>query len=472
MTTSTTPRIPFRGPYANGPPAAALEVHAPPLTGLHWRDITRFIVVLVVLAKSVLRSVTIGQIRHRRPLAEAACDGLVDGFITLGPTFVKVGQIMASSTALIPPVLGVASRRCLDAVPPFPTADVHRVIEEDLGRSVGEVFAAFDDIALSAASIGQVHACTLDYGRRAVVKVQRPDITETMGVDLRIGHRLARWFDRTPWGRHAQAQRLIEELHQTTFQELNPALEADRQHRFLANIGAFGDNSQMTAPEIYWDHCGPRIICMERVDGIPMDHFDELEARGFDGQAMLRGGAKVWAEGVMIHGPFHGDLHAGNLWALEDGRGCFLDFGIVGELDDDWKQVLKDLFYSCMFDRDFTRIARAFRRVGAIPADIGTDEELGAMLGMFLGDVLDDGFGNLDMAAVVAQALEIAKTYNGVLPPEMALISKQLLYIDRYTKRLAPSYSLTSDPYVVKNIFPTEARAKAAELGIDLNALT
>ncbi|MHB1710806.1 MAG: ABC1 kinase family protein, partial [Acidimicrobiales bacterium] len=303
------------------------------------------------------------------------------------------------------------------------------------------------------------------------VKVQRPNIAAAMSRDLRIGYRLAGWFDRTPWGRHAQAQRMVEDLHRTTFQELNPALEAHRQHQFRNNIGAFGDNTMMTAPEIYWEHCGPRIICMERVEGIPMDHFDELDARGVDGEAMLRRGAKVWAESVMVHGPFHGDLHAGNLWALDDGRLCFLDFGIVGELNDEWKQVLKDLFYTCMFDRNFTRIAAAFRRMGVIPADSGTDEDLGAMLASFLGGVLDDGFGSLDIAALVVQALEIAKSYDGAMPPEMALISKQLLYIDRYTKRLAPTYSLTSDPYVVQNIFPTEAHAKAEELGIDLAVL-
>lgn len=106
-----------------------------------------------------------------------------------------------------------------------------------------------------------------------------------------------------------------------------------------------------------------------------------------------------------------------------------------------------------------------------IPDSAGTDEELGAMLGSFLGGVLDDGFGNLDIAAVVAQAPEIAKTFDGAMPPETVLISKQLLYIDRYTKRLAPNYSLTSDPYVVQNIFPTEARAKAQEHGIELDAL-
>ncbi|MHB1711379.1 MAG: AarF/UbiB family protein, partial [Acidimicrobiales bacterium] len=150
-----------RGPYADGPPAEALEVNAPDLTGLHWRDVIRFAVIIIVVVKSVLRTVVASRFRRHRPMAAAACEGLVDGFITLGPTFVKVGQVMASSTALIPPVLGTATRRCLDSVPPFPVADVDRVIEEDLGAPAHSIFSAFDDIPLSAASIGQVHACTL-----------------------------------------------------------------------------------------------------------------------------------------------------------------------------------------------------------------------------------------------------------------------------------------------------------------------
>jgi predicted unusual protein kinase regulating ubiquinone biosynthesis (AarF/ABC1/UbiB family) len=208
---------------------------------------------------------------------------------------------------------------------------------------------------------------------------------------------------------------------------------------------------------------------MERVFGIPMDHFDELVARGVDGQAVLRRGAKVWAEACMIHGPFHGDMHAGNIWVLDDGRGCYLDFGIMGELADDWKAMLKDLFYTCAFDLDFVRVARAYRSVGAIPEGMGTDEELGAFLNGVLGPMLTTGFGSIDVAQLVAQSLEMLKAYNASIPQELALIAKQLLYIDRYSKFLAPDYSMTADPFVVKNIFPTEAAAKAAELGLNLD---
>jgi predicted unusual protein kinase regulating ubiquinone biosynthesis (AarF/ABC1/UbiB family) len=466
----TAPAEDYRGPFADGPPASALVVITPPLHGFVLRDARRFVVVAAVLAWSVVAALAARLMgRRHTPIVETACDGLIDGFIHLGPTFVKAGQIMASSAAMFPDVLAVAARRCLDSVPPFPVDELRRTIEEDLGRPVDQLFSDFDDTPLSAASVGQVHSCVLSDGRQAVVKVQRPDIAQQMATDGRNAYRIAWLIEHTPWGRTSGARGIIRDLHGITFRELNPALEAWQQDRFRANIGAFGDNTMVTAPEVYWDRCGPRVICMERVFGLPMDHFDELVARGVDGQAVLRRGAKVWAEAAMIHGPFHGDMHAGNIWVLDDGRGCYLDFGIMGELADDWKHMLRDLFYTCAFDLDFVRVARAYRAVGAIPEGMGTDEELGAFLNGVLGPMLTTGFGSIDVAQLVVQSLEMLKAYHASIPQELALIAKQLLYIDRYTKFLAPDYSMTADPFVVKNIFPAEAAAKAAELGLILD---
>lgn len=286
-----------------------------------------------------------------------------------------------------------------------------------------------------------------------------------MKTDLRIMYRLAGWFEKTSWGRTSGAKAIIEDLHAVTFQELNPALEAWRQHRFREKIGAFGDNTMITAPEIYWNYCGPHMICMERASGLPMDQFDAIRERGIDGQLILRRGAKVWAEAVMVHGPFHGDMHAGNIWALDDGRGCYLDFGIMGELTGDWKQLVRDLFYTCLFDLDFTRVARLYRRAGVFPPDVGTDEELGERLGMIIGPMVTAGMGSLNIGELVMQSMDLMKAYNATSPQELVLIAKQLLYIERYTKGLAPDYSITTDPFIVKNIFPEEAAKKAAELG-------
>jgi predicted unusual protein kinase regulating ubiquinone biosynthesis (AarF/ABC1/UbiB family) len=461
----------FRGPYADGPPPEALAVETPPLQGFGLAELRRMVVIYVVLAVSVLRSLARHLVRRwsgrgrGRTLLEAGYEGAIDGFVALGPTFVKLGQIIASSASMFPEPLARAARRCLDEVPPFGVEEVRRTITEDLGFPPGQIFEQFDEHPLSAASVGQVHACTLPDGRKAVVKLQRPGIAARMAVDLRISYRLAGWFERTSWGRASGARALVEDLHGVTFQELNPVLEAWRQHRFRERIGAFGDNRHITAPEVYWDYCGPRMICMQRVSGTPMDRFEELRARGVDGQLVLRRGAKVWAEAVMVHGPFHGDLHAGNIWVLDDGRGCFLDFGIMGELTGDWRELVRDLFYTCLFDLDFTRVARAYRKVGVFPPGVATDEELGERLGAILGPMLG-GFGRLDVGELVMQSMELMKTYGATSPPELALIAKQLLYIERYTKGLAPDYSITNDPFIVKNIFPEEAAAKAAELGV------
>ena len=460
----------YRGPFTDGPPPSALSAEAPPLRQFRMADVTRLVVVISVLSVWVLRALAARALRRRgTSIAATACDGLIDGFIHLGPTFVKAGQIIASSGVMFPDVLATAARRCLDSVPSFPSEQARAAIEADLGRPIDEVFASFEDRPLSAASIGQVHAVKLHDGREAVVKVQRPGIRETMAIDLRNGYRIAWLIERTPWGRTSGATGVITDLHGVTFRELNPALEAYQQAGFRERIWAFGDNFGVTAPEVYWDYCGPNVICMERVYGSPMDRFEELRDRGVDGQKILRMGAKVWAEAAMIHGPFHGDMHAGNIWVLDDGRGCFLDFGIMGELAPEWRQLLKDLFYTCTFDLDFSRVAASYKNVGAIPAEMD-EASLALFLNGVLGPMLNDGFGSIDIVQLVAQSLQMLKTYEASVPQELVLIAKQLLYIDKYTKFLAPDYSITADPFIVKNVFPEEAAKKAADLGAEFPA--
>ena len=251
------------------------------------------VVIYTVLVVNVLRALGRRLLHPRsRTWFEAASHGAVDGFEKLGPTFVKLGQLIASSPGIFPAPLANACQRCLDEVPPFDGAEAREMIRKDLGRPPNQVFKSFDETPLSAASIGQVHACVLPDGREAVIKLQRPNIRERMTVDLRIMHRLARSFEKhTNIGKTSSAVAVIEDLHAVTFGELNPALEAWRQHRFREKIWAFGDNEWITAPEVYWDYCGPHMICMERMSGIPMDEFDALAERGVDGEMVLRRGA-------------------------------------------------------------------------------------------------------------------------------------------------------------------------------------
>ncbi|MDQ6838579.1 MAG: AarF/UbiB family protein [Actinomycetota bacterium] len=463
----------FEGPFARGAPLDALRIDAPSLTRFGLAEVRRVIVGVWILGSAILaamvtRWVALARHRPHKVRFVALAEGAVDGFERLGPGWVKIGQIIASSPGMFPAPLADACQRTLDEVPPFDAATAHRILTEDLGRPPEDLFTRFDDRPLSAASVGQVHACVLPDGRDAVVKLQRPGIRHTMTVDLRIMYQLARVLERFGWLKITNPIAIVEDAHALTFQELNPALEATRQAAFRSHIGAFGDNTCLTVPEVYWDFCGPRVICMERLFGIPMDEFDELARRGVDGELAMRRGSKVWIESVIVHGPFHGDMHAGNIWVLDDGRSAFLDFGIMGELPQLFRDVMSDLLYTTMIDGDFTRVARAYRRAGVFPEQGGTDEELGMQLGMIMGPLLASGMKGLNLGELIKTSVDLMGAYHAQAPKELLLIAKQLAYIERYAKGLAPDYALVKDLFLVKNIFPAEVARLVEERALTL----
>jgi predicted unusual protein kinase regulating ubiquinone biosynthesis (AarF/ABC1/UbiB family) len=437
-------------------------------------DLGRALVVVLVFVRCLLggllswsaRRVRRWRGEQRPALKVAVAEGVVDAFVALGPTFVKVGQLVASAPGVFPAPLAQAAERCLDAVPPFPTALARRIIEEDLGRPLEELFAGFEERPLASASIAQVHGCRLPDGREAVVKVQRPGIRPRMLADLRIAMVLARLAERTEAGRRLNLTGMVEDLYLVTVQELDFEQEARHQEAFRRNIWAFGDNRFVTAPEVYPERCGPRVICMERLFGVPVDEFAVLRARGVDGELLMRRGLKVGLEAVCCHGPFQADTHAGNIWVLDDGRTAFLDFGITGELPPAWRAMVKDLFRTFMIDDDWARVVRNYKRLGVLREDLGDDESLGRILQAATAPVLDADARSVDLADLFSTQLDLARQMGASVPRELMLVGKQLFYFERYMKELAPGYLLARDLFLVKNIWPEEAAAKAAELGV------
>jgi predicted unusual protein kinase regulating ubiquinone biosynthesis (AarF/ABC1/UbiB family) len=404
----------------------------------------------------------------QKELAEAASAGLVDAFIALGPTFVKLGQMIASSPGMFPAPLADACLRTLADVPPFPADEALAIVEDDLGAPAASLFASVDPAPLSAASIAQVHACVLHDGRRAVLKIQRPAIADRMNRDLRMMYRIARLVDSTRTGHLLNAPGVIEDLHQVTNEELDFVLEADRQRGFRANIGAFGDNAWITAPEVYGELCGPRVICMERLFGTPMDDFAAVRARGIDGELVLRRGLKVWMEAALVHGPFHGDVHAGNIWVLDDGRAAYLDFGIMGELPPAHRDAVLAGQYTLMIDGDYTRIVRSWQEIGILGDDVGPVEEVAARLKAVLDPVFDLAIGEVSLAELLRQQVELQREYGARAARELVLVSKQLMYFERYARELAPDYAMARDLFLMKNIFPEDVARVAAARGIAL----
>lgn len=455
------------GPFADGLPPGALDVERPPLDRFGPAELGRAVVVAAVLIAFVVWAVLRWTVRPRQhSVVEAAAHGTVDAFEHLGPTFVKLGQLIASSPGLFPAALADACLRMLDDVPTFPSEQARAVIEEDLGHRIDEMFESFDDVPLAAASVAQVHGCVLRDGRRAVVKVQRPGIAHRMLVDLRAAYMGAKLLQLFEFFRIANTPGIIRDLYNATMTELNAAVEADRQDRFRRNISAFGDNTFVTVPEVYWQWCGPRVICMERLQGKPVDRVvpgqDDL-----DTSLLVRRGVKVWMEAVLCHGPFHGDVHAGNLWLLDDGRVALLDFGIVGELPEKWRALLRALFRAALLDGDFTAVAQSVRALGVADLDVD-DAAVGRQVAEIFGPLLGQDVGELRLSELIGALVSLGRKWNTSTPEELVLFGKQLGYFERYATALAPGWVLGRDPFVFRNIFPEEVAIRIAESNVSL----
>nr|WP_245677621.1 AarF/ABC1/UbiB kinase family protein [Nocardia acidivorans] len=448
--------------------AGAPEVIRPDLDTFGFSEMRRTAIVGAVLGGSVTRSVLRGGLR-KATRKRAVAEGMVNGFESLGPMFVKLGQLIASSPGAFPRELADACLRCLDDMAPFPSADARAIIEGDLGKPISELFCSFDDEPLSAASIAQVHACVLRDGRPAVVKVQRPEIAKRMIVDLRAAMKLARALEkRSENARVANAQAVVRDLYEATVAELNFLIEADNQTRARQNLAAFGDNTNVVVPEVYWEHCGPRVLCMERMRGMPLDRFDDIRAVHPDSELLIRRLVKAWMESVAVHGLFHGDVHAGNLWLLDDGRVAMLDFGIVGRMETEWREFVRALFYASAIDNDFRPVARALRKLDLVADDSGDDATIGRQLAVALGPVLSGSLDKLDLGVVAARLLEFGKRRGASGPEQLIMMGKQLGYFERYAVALAPGWKLGRDLFLFRNIFPTEVAAKIAEEGAEL----
>ena len=417
------------------------------------RELRRSLVIGATLVALPLGSAIAAPFRRRAP-GEAAADGMVRAFERLGPTFVKVGQLIASAPGLFPETLSTSCRRCLDDTAPVPAVVIRAALERELGRPVSEVFAEFDDDCLASASIAQVHACVLPDGRPAVVKVKRPGIDRGMRTDLRILHGGARLLARLDRFKGFNPVGVVDDLRRVTIEELDLASEGRRMELFLDRVHQFGDNREITAPELYREWSSGEVLCMERMWGRPIDRFAEDPTPDVDGALLLRTAIKAWFEAALTHGTFHGDVHGGNLWVLDDGRVCLLDFGITGRLEPIWQEFLRSLLFAVIEDDPaaFASMAKVFKTVGAMPEDAGTDEEVGDRLRLLLTPMLTGPLGEIGIGELFTSLLDAMKDFGMVLPTELVLVAKQVVYFERYAKELAPEWHMGRDPHLLTNL--------------------
>ena len=366
-------------------------------------------------------------------------------FSDLGPTYVKFGQIIASSPGAFGEQLSREFRTLLDAVPPADTAEVHKLFKEELGADPADLFASFDEEPFASASIAQVHFATLHTGEEVVVKIQRPGIRRRVAADLQILKRFAQMVELAKLGRRLSAQDVVADFADNLAEELDFRIEAQSMEAWVSGLHGSPLGRNIKVPQVHWEFTSERVLTMERVHGVRSDDVKAIRAQGFDGTELVKALLFATFEGGLRHGLFHGDLHAGNLLVDDRGRIVFLDFGIMGRIDPRTRWLLRELIYALLVKKDHAAAGKIVVLLGAV-GTVKPEAQAAKDLEAFAAPLTLKTLGDMSYAEIGKQLSTLADAYDVKLPRELVLIGKQFLYVERYMKLLAPKWQMMNDP--------------------------
>ena len=375
-------------------------------------------------------------------------EGLRMALEELGPTYIKLGQILSSRPDLIPIDFLNELAKLQDKVPPFPFRAVKNIIEEELGFPLENLFAEFDEKPLASASIGQVHRAKLENGEAVAVKVQRPGIQRIIEIDLEIMLYLAVLMER-----HIEELALhrpitiVEEFARTLEKELDYLLEASNMERVALN---FVDDSNTVIPKVHRDLTTVKVLTAEFVNGIKVSEIDNLDEAGLDRKLITDRGADVLLKQIFDHGFFQADPHPGNIFVLPDNIICLIDFGMVGSVDRKTREIFVDLIDSVV-KRDADLVAEVFLQLtdwDDQPDRRRFEKDVADFMDRHLYRPLKD----IRVGKLLQQLLELASRYQLRIPPDIFLMMKALTTIEGVARMLDPDFEMIAKtaPFVKK----------------------
>jgi ubiquinone biosynthesis protein len=397
----------------------------------------------------------------------------------LGPTFIKLGQVLSTRSDLLPPEYLAELAKLQDAAPPVPTEVVRGIITDELHRDPSDVFASYEPEPLAAASIGQAHAATLQDGTEVVVKVRRPGVVEQIEQDLDILQDLAAHAERhSKTAAEVGAIDLVEEFSRTLRSELDYLAEGRSADRFAVN---FDGDEDVHIPHVYWETSTSRLLTLERIRGIKISDVAALDAAGIDRPALARRATKITAQMIFDDGLFHADPHPGNFFVGNNGRIGVVDFGLVGELDEGRRARLGAVLVG-VAEHDADELTDAVLRLGI--ARQGVDRAtLRAEVAALLDRYADVRVAELSLARLIEDVATIMRRHHLHLPHDLALLAKVLVVDEGLAEQLDPDYRLAEDitPFAQELIARERAPdvllrrlaaagADAAQLGTELPA--
>ncbi|HET6264604.1 MAG TPA: ubiquinone biosynthesis regulatory protein kinase UbiB [Usitatibacter sp.] len=356
---------------------------------------------------------------------------------SLGPVFVKFGQLLSVRPDIIPEDIATELARLQDDVPPFAWQEVISTLERAYGRPMAQVFREIDAVPVASASVAQVHFAVLPDGREAAVKVLRPGIREVIAQDVALLYVLADLAGRTGEGRRLRPREVIAEFEKTIGDELDLLREAANASQLRRN---FADGRLLIVPEVYWDWCNHEVMVMERIDGIPVNATERLRAAGIDIPKLARDGLEIFFTQVFRDGFFHADMHPGNIFVAQDGRYCGVDFGIMGTLSDADKSYLATNFLA-FFHRDYHRVATAHLEAGWVPPDARVDE-LESAIRSVCEPIFDRPLKEIYFGRLMLRIFEVSRRFRMEVQPQLVLLQKTLLQVEGLGRQLDPELDL------------------------------
>jgi ubiquinone biosynthesis protein len=362
----------------------------------------------------------------------------------LGPIFVKFGQAVSTRRDLLPPDIADELAKLQDRVPPFPGTLARAAVERAYGRALSEVFPSFEENALAAASIAQVHAARLPAGQEVVVKVLRPGMRAVIERDLEVLHALADLAQRYwPEGRRLRPQEVVAEYQKTILDELDLMREAANASQLKRN---FAGSDLLYVPEVYWDFCRTDVMVMERIHGVPISDLGALMAAGTNIAQLAENGVRIFFTQVFRHNFFHADMHPGNIFVLVDDpqrpRYAAVDFGIVGTLDPRDQYYLAQNFLA-VFDRDYRRVAQLHLESGWVPPGSRIDEMESAVRTV-CEPIFDRPLKDISFGRILLRLFEISRRFDVQIQPQLLLLQKTLLNVEGLGRDLYPDLDIWS----------------------------
>jgi ubiquinone biosynthesis protein len=356
----------------------------------------------------------------------------------MGPTFIKFGQAISTRSDLIGPEIAKALSQLQDRLPPFAGSIVHTILFKQFGKTVNELFAAFDDNAAAAASIAQVHFATLMDGSDVAVKVLRPGVKEAFARDIALFYWLAEWTERLrPEWRRFHIREIVELFEEMIRFELDLRFEASAAVTLRENLA--GDEG-FYVPKIYWDTTAEQVLTLERIRGIPIAHVEELKEAGHDLAHLVDIAAISFFRQVFRDGFFHADLHPGNLFVLPNGDIAVVDFGIMGRLDRKSRLYLAQILHGFLRE-DYYALAKVHFDAGFVPRHKSIDNfalALQAITKPIIGRKLAD----ISVARLLGQLFTTAETFEMEVQPHLLLLQKNMMITEGVGRMLNPDINM------------------------------